>query len=563
MTKKLKILLTCISLSMTMIGYAQVINCNPDPNGEPWIAGGLPEPTQEIRGDLDSYPRVELTAESLATPLPSQVDNSQLRCFENKSSQTHQLEMQYWPDIVTEQPEGYITDDNGNVQIHTREALAWLISAVNGFNGMEPDDFYGRKVTLEANISMAGASWITIGDGSSYGPQDQKKSFSGTFDGNGYIIDSLTVNLPNDPFKYKSFFGILKGAHIENVVIRHMYLNNIHLMNGIFFRQAESLEKDRETIETRINNCYLDIDSIYSDNSLEDALFGYANWGIITNCMVRCHIYRSRLDHHDAVSLFVGDNYGTIKNCASISDTLVTLACYPGIANRNFGCLENCYSYIGGWYGIPLWPPAPRMGIAYQNYGKILNCYFNTFINNHNYHYWFDERAVVDDYGITENALPFEANQDSQLPMWVLNDSTSISFPSGQVFKTNILQEALNEWTYAQIGYGDSVTYTHWCDEYFTFLPNGLPSLCSIDITETAEDYTSESPITIYPNPANDVVTIEGTEIAEVLVFNHLGQQVKTCHSDTIQVSDMPQGLYLLRITGKDGDCHIMRLIKL
>jgi len=28
---------------------AQIVNLNPDPNGDPWIAGGIPEVTPEIQ----------------------------------------------------------------------------------------------------------------------------------------------------------------------------------------------------------------------------------------------------------------------------------------------------------------------------------------------------------------------------------------------------------------------------------------------------------------------------------------------------------------------------------
>ena len=60
--------------------------------------------------------------------------------------------------------------------------------------------------------------------------------------------------------------------------------------------------------------------------------------------------------------------------------------------------------------------------------------------------------------------------------------------------------------------------------------------------------------LTLWPNPAMDRVVIEGIEAAEVCVFNALGQLVKTVrNTNEIPVADLPQGVYLLRITNAMG----------
>lgn len=56
---------------------AQLVNLNPDPNGDPWIAGGLPEITAEIQAKLDAIPEMTLSAISSTIELPPVVDNSQ------------------------------------------------------------------------------------------------------------------------------------------------------------------------------------------------------------------------------------------------------------------------------------------------------------------------------------------------------------------------------------------------------------------------------------------------------------------------------------------------------
>ena len=60
--------------------------------------------------------------------------------------------------------------------------------------------------------------------------------------------------------------------------------------------------------------------------------------------------------------------------------------------------------------------------------------------------------------------------------------------------------------------------------------------------------------ITVLPNPTNGLVRIEGAEVAEVKVYNALGQLVKTVqNSNEIDMGHLSEGIYLLRITAKDG----------
>ncbi|MBR4146309.1 MAG: T9SS type A sorting domain-containing protein [Bacteroidales bacterium] len=62
---------------------------------------------------------------------------------------------------------------------------------------------------------------------------------------------------------------------------------------------------------------------------------------------------------------------------------------------------------------------------------------------------------------------------------------------------------------------------------------------------------SQEAPkVQVYPNPATDIVHIQGVDVAEVQVFNTLGQLVKTVRgTNVVNVGDLPAGTYLLRIS--------------
>ena len=81
--------------------------------------------------------------------------------------------------------------------------------------------------------------------------------------------------------------------------------------------------------------------------------------------------------------------------------------------------------------------------------------------------------------------------------------------------------------------------------------------------TVTAIKENKDSDIFIYPNPANNLVHINGVEAAEVQVYNALGQVVKTVRgTNDIDVSGLAEGVYLLRMTDKEGNSYLEKIVK-
>ena len=79
-------------------------------------------------------------------------------------------------------------------------------------------------------------------------------------------------------------------------------------------------------------------------------------------------------------------------------------------------------------------------------------------------------------------------------------------------------------------------------------------NICYIDETSVQEQDLQQ--VSLYPNPAKETMLIEGAKVAEVQVYNALGQLVKTVQgTNEIPVADLPQGVYLVRI--RDGEGRI------
>ena len=92
-----------------------------------------------------------------------------------------------------------------------------------------------------------------------------------------------------------------------------------------------------------------------------------------------------------------------------------------------------------------------------------------------------------------------------------------------------------------------------WCFDQNN-VNHGYPILGFND-TNVAESQTET--FGIYPNPAFTTLTVENGNATEISVFNTIGQKVKqiTAHAEKtdIDVSDLPNGLYLIILGGKSA----------
>lgn len=89
----------------------------------------------------------------------------------------------------------------------------------------------------------------------------------------------------------------------------------------------------------------------------------------------------------------------------------------------------------------------------------------------------------------------------------------------------------------------------------------GLPYWCHVD-NFTIEEITSvpstlqENGLSVFPNPANDMVNVElpesAPDVSQLLIYNSMGQMVKNVEvmgaKGTFSVGDLPVGMYYIRV---------------
>ncbi len=96
-------------------------------------------------------------------------------------------------------------------------------------------------------------------------------------------------------------------------------------------------------------------------------------------------------------------------------------------------------------------------------------------------------------------------------------------------------------------------------DDVRLYTPAHLPptvTTCTLGMDDVSAE---ENSITVYPNPANDVLTIKGIkdETSSFKIYDVLGQLVSqsiiTTQQSTINISQLSKGIYMYEISGKKG----------
>ncbi len=139
--------------------------------------------------------------------------------------------------------------------------------------------------------------------------------------------------------------------------------------------------------------------------------------------------------------------------------------------------------------------------------------------------------------------------------VWVSTSGTAIADFTDEL--TSGATDADTLWT--EISYdlssyaGDQIYIAIQCvsNDAFIFMVDDILLDAGVNVSDA-----EIKEISIYPNPANDIVTVANAENAEITIVNMLGQRVisQTANSDreTINVSDLTDGTYIIRVESDD-----------
>ena len=71
----------------------------------------------------------------------------------------------------------------------------------------------------------------------------------------------------------------------------------------------------------------------------------------------------------------------------------------------------------------------------------------------------------------------------------------------------------------------------------------------------------NDNGLVLWPNPASEMFHVEGVAFTEIQVYNALGQWMTTLQgTNDVNVSGWEEGMYLLRVTDREGQVSLGRL---
>ena len=115
--------------------------------------------------------------------------------------------------------------------------------------------------------------------------------------------------------------------------------------------------------------------------------------------------------------------------------------------------------------------------------------------------------------------------------------------------------------SYIDANVDQGVTYSYAVQ---TICTNGQSGLSATVNGQTGiNDYSSDW--SVYPNPATQVLNIQGSNIAEIFLYSTTGELVRHIAAENelteINVTDLVRGMYLVRISTRDGQTSIKKVI--
>ena len=466
------------------------------------------------------------------------------------------LEYGYWADTVTEQPEGYVIDAEGNVEISTPEGLAWLSCVVNGLNGCEPDNFDGRTVRLMADLNLEETyglmNLVPIGN--------REHRFMGAFDGQNHSIDGLFIinSLGEEMRMDMGLFGYLYHGTVKNLSLNsgfYAYMHPFDMNTGTYELYYDALVVAVADSLSVVDGCTCRLKMLEAvGNAHPSGTYMASVVGLNRNSIVRnCSYEMDRYSQCGAIdvggivlrNLCEGDYADAIvENCyfygslmGSYSDeNMGGVVCFnETVSNGKNAVVRNCYSEL-----LSYLTGHENKGciVAYNSEGSVVE---NCFADIRGQQGW--NGLFGTNLGETVNCTEFIPYMgDGLLSEYVVIGGT----------ETNQMVEALNAWIIIQ---DEPSQYLTWIEGYYISVPE-FGEIWGVD----ENDNFSETKT--YPNPGKDVLNIRtGLKDAQVEVYDMSGRLVHnqqiTDNITPIVTTSWPSGTYIWKVIadGKEAEC--------
>lgn len=268
---------------------------------------------------------------------------------------------------------------------------------------------------------------------------------------------------------------------------------------------------------------------------------------------------------------------------------------FGGHSSSSDGDLQGAGYHPGHWYGQPHMPLTSDIWLLRTDLdGNVLwsKCYGGTkdeqivkvFLNEDGGFTVFGTTMSLDGDSQSANNLKPAWNLEIGNKLWVFRTDSNGNLLWERAIGTQTesheyLKDVIkhNDREYTILGQADSSGGEMPCGDYdctndTAYLMNSYSNYWVLHVTDTVDYTTLQVPewprpldeaILVYPNPTNGTVTIGGLGVAEVKVYNVLGQLVKTVQgTNEINISNLKQGVYFVSIITENKERFIRKIVK-
>ena len=291
-----------------------------------------PIPVFEV-SNAENYGYLSRIYDGMVNGTMNVVDDKQLYSAEYTSPQTilYFGNSSPWSPLQKTATLGDLHLVNGVYEISNVKELTAFLWHVNGIttHGDFGSGDASAKGKLTADIDMYGHYWVPIGKSTA--------AYTGTFDGNGYIISNLTM-VPSNESEERGLFGVVT----TNGIVKNVNLRDSYLASGSGYIGGVVSQMTGGTLYNSVAQSQL----LATTNSCTaGGLVGYINGGSVHSSIATCEM--------------TGYTMGGLAGKISSSGNL-----YNSFANPKFnytgGSGENA-KFVGG--------------LVAENSGTVANCY--------------------------------------------------------------------------------------------------------------------------------------------------------------------------------------------
>lgn len=430
----------------------------PEPSAEPTAA---PDPAAEVQAMIDALPDevTEDNAEAVEQALTDIDDAKESLTDEQlagldltRYDAAANALLALWGEATTDAVElldAYPTP--------TTEGEWYVIDSVDDLKWLATSAPKKVKAKLTADIKLNGENKVLNDDGSLTSNADNlvkwtpigtyNNPFKGEFDGGGYTISGLYVNLNKN---YVGLFGYVgEGGTVKNVTITDSYVSGSRCVGGI-------CGNNNGIVQDCTSGC-----TVKGTDDFTGGICGFNNFGSLKNCH-----NTGKVSGNTDVGGVCGQNHGgTVKRCYNTVEVSGE-SNVGGVCGCNIsGAVQESYN-TGEVFGNNNFVG----GVCGQNRGNVKGCYNTGKVTGKSQVggvcggtsstgcYYLDTSGTDSKGGISKTLAEFQSGEVAFLLQKALDDAATESAPAPQVWG-----QKLNTDDYPKLSSDDRVYQTTTC----------------------------------------------------------------------------------------------------